>query len=349
MTSEFSDMENIKAVSNKTVVVNSLPATLAHYQKELLEVLHASHPSREVLIVNEGGDQLASTRDKVHAACSILYTRLFGFRKHRGDIFVVVWPLFGFLDIVTWLVVARNNQVVVVYHDPKPLRRQPGTSKLHSAVFAFFSRNTGITALCHTEAARLALVQATGVNALLAPHPILPPSKMAPAVGAVVERRTISDVSKTITVLGQYKAARSITPLVGIARLLAVDYHLQVLGRGWPDVPGWNTTDKFLTEREFQDAIDSSSCVVIPYSHFYQSGVAVRCAESGTPVVAPRHEHIEQVFGANWPGLVDGDTSWAAAVETVCNAQAPSVSTDMAFQAAVFGWRRAISCLSGMN
>src|SRR4051794_30593323 len=88
---------------------------------------------------------------------------------------------------------------------------------------------------------------------------------------------------------------------------------LEVKGRGWPPVPGWHVDDRFLTESEFDAAIASASCVVLPYARFYQSGVAVRCLELGTPVVAPPGEQISSLFGNEWPGLVHGDSDWTKA------------------------------------
>jgi hypothetical protein len=72
--------------------------------------------------------------------------------------------------------------------------------------------------------------------------------------------------------------------------------------------------DGFVPEDQFDVILQTSNCVVIPYDLFFQSGVAVRCLELGVPVVARRHEHIIELFGHDWPGIVHDPTDWPDAI-----------------------------------
>ena len=85
------------------------------------------------------------------------------------------------------------------------------------------------------------------------------------------------------------------------------------MGRGWPQVTGWDVDARFLSEAEVTAALSSAECLVLPYSLYFQSDVAVRALESMTPVVGVRHPFLEDLLGPDWPGLVD-DGDWAAAV-----------------------------------
>ncbi|GCE36401.1 hypothetical protein Rhow_001767 [Rhodococcus wratislaviensis] len=80
-------------------------------------------------------------------------------------------------------------------------------------------------------------------------------------------------------------------------------------------MPGWKLVDHFIPEDEFETAVQTSDCVVIPYDSFFQSGVAARCLELGVRVVAPLHEHIVELFGADWPGIVRNESDWLAAIQ----------------------------------
>ena len=56
--------------------------------------------------------------------------------------------------------------------------------------------------------------------------------------------------------------------------------------------------------------------MLIPYSHFYQSGVAVRALELGVPVIGPRHPFLIDLLGPDSPGFVDAGNParWADAI-----------------------------------
>ena len=71
----------------------------------------------------------------------------------------------------------------------------------------------------------------------------------------------------------------------------------------------------FLTEEALDAALADAAVVLIPYSHFFQSGIAVRAVELGVPVAGPRHPFLADLLGGDWPGLVAGDdaASWTGA------------------------------------
>lgn len=102
-------------------------------------------------------------------------------------------------------------------------------------------------------------------------------------------------------------------------RLSELGLRGELVGRGWPHLPGWTTRDEFVPEEEFSELVASSAAVMLPYRHFFQSGVAVRAAEAGVPVIGPAEGQLSEMFGGDYPGLVhDGETeSWMRAVSSV--------------------------------
>jgi len=91
-----------------------------------------------------------------------------------------------------------------------------------------------------------------------------------------------------------------------------------IAGRGWPTVPGWTVDEGFMTEPDMTARLRRARCVLLPYSHYFQSNVAVRALEVGTPVVGHRHPFLEGLLGAEYPGYVEhgsDPTGWARAIE----------------------------------
>ncbi|WP_210494634.1 hypothetical protein [Patulibacter sp. SYSU D01012] len=74
-----------------------------------------------------------------------------------------------------------------------------------------------------------------------------------------------------------------------------------------------------MSEDELTQSLRASNVVLIPYSRYYQSGIAIRALEEGTPVVGRRHTFLESLLGAAYPGLVDSESTdeWLAAIERV--------------------------------
>ncbi|MFB0833900.1 hypothetical protein ACX8Z9_03115 [Arthrobacter halodurans] len=117
-----------------------------------------------------------------------------------------------------------------------------------------------------------------------------------------------------VRVLGQYKAGRDTTAMGLLAESLGAEAELRVTGRGWPRVAGWRVDERFVDEAELDALIRGADTVVIPYERFFQSGIAVRCLELGTPFVGPGGSHLEDLLGAGSPLLVGDGWTWDDAV-----------------------------------
>jgi hypothetical protein len=220
--------------------------------------------------------------------------------------------------------VARRNTVYIIVHDPSPLRRSYDQSRWAKQLFKAATRLASVKILYHTELAQQVGDRRTGVRGAVVPHPIR--LDWTPTG----ERRGLGVRRPVVRVLGQYKQTRSLSALAEIADKAAGLYDLEIHGRGWPQVQGWSVQDHFVPEDKFTDLVQSSDCVIIPYDLFFQSGVAVRCLEVGVPIVAPFHEHIVQLYGDDWVGVVRDEAGWH-------NALAAALAVDAA---AIFARRR---------
>ncbi|MCR2764233.1 glycosyltransferase [Microbacterium sp. zg.B48] len=143
--------------------------------------------------------------------------------------------------------------------------------------------------------------------------------------------------------MGQYKADRDIELLVDIARLADPAWELTVTGRGWPSVEGWKVDARFVTELEFQSSLSSASVVLVPYKRFYQSGVAIRALEAGTPVVGPRNSVLADIVGESSGWLADDDAgSWIEAIRSALSTGATDIRQvqESSIRRAVVGWDR---------
>jgi hypothetical protein len=161
------------------------------------------------------------------------------------------------------------------------------------------------------------------------PHPMLPPRPSA-------SRRVARPV---IRVLGQFKADRDVAALERLAREGPGEWTYEIVGRGWPAVAGWHVDARFVPEAEFEELLTTSSAVLIPYRRFFQSGVAVRAVELGTPVVGPADSSLADLLGTGSPWLVrDGD--WRAATTAALgDASALAEIAERAHRHVVAGWR----------
>jgi glycosyltransferase involved in cell wall biosynthesis len=139
----------------------------------------------------------------------------------------------------------------------------------------------------------------------------------------------------TALVLGQYKPARDLDVMAAIGpSLRAAGWIPTVAGRGWPPIPGWHVVDRFLTETEFQGLLGSAAAVLVPYRHYFQSGVALRALEAGVPVVGRETGFLTSILGANFPGAVydwDDPNSWSAAVGAAVHGRADQMRSAAAY------------------
>ncbi|MDX1888195.1 hypothetical protein [Mycolicibacterium sp. 050158] len=290
------------------LLVNPLKYTLAHYEGELREMLQQANFRSVEVAVTTPGDGLTGSLERAQVAVRCVWQRWTMARQISGQTVVVLWPLFGYFEPLTLLRLARRNCVYVIVHDPAPLQRSYGQSTWAAWVFRATKRIGAIEVIYHTETAQRVGTRETGVEGIVVPHPVGRPTPLIEGCDRQIGSAPV------VRVLGRFKDTRSLSALDAIANGAAGTCVLEIHGRGWPKVAGWTVNDAFVAEDDFAALVESADCVVIPYDYFFQSGVAVRCLEAGTPIVAPRHEHITQLYGSDWPGIVDDQSAWYEAV-----------------------------------
>lgn len=278
------------------LIINPLGSALAHYTDELEDQLSSIGVEFETIDFPEPSQNGQTRRRWIRQYLSAVRKA-----SRRHDCYTLVtWPALGMLDLVI-LRVLGIRRGAIVFHDPKPLVRAVGYGKISQLAAALGKR---IDKIVHSSAALEDAREHLGMsNATLLPHPVAK-SQSPP------EPRT----STAIRVLGQYKQSRNLTALRTLAASdIASEYELQIIGRGWPAVEGWSTDDRFVDEDELDRLVRTSSAVLIPYERFYQSGIAVRCLEQGTPFVGPAGTSLEEIVGADSDILVRAE-DWVSAV-----------------------------------
>lgn len=293
------------------VLYNPLPKALAHYEAETETVLRAAgHAVQTIHAETEGLSGVAKLR-------GLLIHVVNARRVGRGNVTIVLWPVLGWLELLLWDY--RRGATVVIVHDPKPLRQQVGLGR-RSARLGRLTRRVLVGA--HSAEAVADIRSAVGDVAILdVPHPVLPAATPAEPQS---ERPAVSPV---VRVLGQYKPARDLELLEAFACDPRTDgWQLEVRGRGWPAIPGWDVEDRFLSELEMDQLLSTADAVIVPYTHYYQSGVAVRAIEMRSGVVGAPTGFLREMLGDNYPGLVQGDSvaAWIDAVERVRSSGSPS-------------------------
>ncbi|WP_125776228.1 hypothetical protein [Antribacter gilvus] len=294
-------------------MVNPIPGVLGHFEHELRTVLSAAGATSVVVRAGAPIEGLSAVR-KVGVTLGTVVGRLALRAEASGTL--VLWPAFGYLDALTWIARARRTPVLLLVHDVQPLRPQLGYSRTARRLFAWAVHRSRVQPVCLTTAAADELRSLTGVTPIVVPHPVARP---APTPTELPDR-----TRRPVRVLGQHKTAREVSSLHAIATGLGGACALEIKGRGWGEVSGWDVDSRFLSDEEFDSAIATSGCLVLPYARFYQSGVAVRALEHGVPVVARRHPHLEELFGASWPGFVE-DEDWPAAVRRALSLSRTSI------------------------
>lgn len=293
-------------MSRPVSIYNPLPSALGHFEDELADVVTATGRAVRRVAAPSAEIAGASPVGKVHALGRDLVGRA---RASRipGDL-VVCWPVLGLAEPALWCTAAADTTVTLLVHDPVPLRRQVGMGRFAARLGRRGGRHRSVAVAVHSAPARQALLALGWPEPLVLPHPVLP--RPAPTSG----------VGDVVLVCGQYKPARDVGLLERIGGPLRErGFRPVVRGRGWPAVPGWDVEEGFLSEEALEASLAGSAAVLIPYAHFFQSGVAVRAVEVGTPVVGPRHPFLQELLGADWPGLAAADApgAWVDAVVDV--------------------------------
>jgi glycosyltransferase involved in cell wall biosynthesis len=288
------------------VVVNPLGAALHHYQTELVSVLSSS--GRRIICL-ETVEPHVSGRSRAAWLLGYLVLLVRAAIRVRGNPrgrVIAVWPVLGYLDLVLLRFTAGRRGRLVL-HDPVPLVWSRGYGR--AARWLGRTLGGGVGVIVHSRAARTALdagIPERWVSLL--PHPMMPSRPVPP-------EPTPAARTPTVRVLGQYKPDRDVDALRRLARSLGPTADLQVHGRGWPEIQGWSVHPDFVAESEMEQLIESSDVVLVPYRRFYQSGIAIRCLEHGTPVVGPAGTSLEELYGGRSPLLVRGPDDWPRAVQ----------------------------------
>ncbi|GHP17326.1 hypothetical protein RN2511_020620 [Rhodococcus sp. NKCM2511] len=332
MIKGWNDARRVRdSAGGPVVIVNPLGGALAHYERELTDVINALGFGNTTLSTFEPSHGGRSRMGWLSAYFRLLIrSRLT--KKRRAT--VVVWPALGYLDAVLVRFLA-GPRAFVVLHDPSPLVRAIGYDAVSIRLARVFG---GDRFIIHSEAARR-VTESSSINSTVLPHPVLAPIRRS----GEVSRRQV------VRVLGQYKPDRDLVALEEIAVSIA-DVDLEILGRGWPEVKGWTVADVFLSEQDFDDAVDSASVVVIPYRKFFQSGVAIRCFERGTPVVGLGGTSLDELAGVDRKLLVGPSYSstWSEAVKYALERKEPGdqPESDAVRVASVAGWDRWLGSVS---
>lgn len=293
--------------SGKTVcVVNPLGGALAHYTNALCELLEQG--GLEVQRFDIGEPSLSG---KGRLSWTINY--LLTLRQasvpapdEGNQTIIVTWPVFGFIDLLIVKLLSSEN-AAIVYHDPKPLVRSVGSGRMSSQLMRLIPNRPRI--IVHSQQARVSMESVgLGRNLEVVMHPMFRPATRLPHPARVPGPRVIR-------VLGQYKQDRDVNLLISLAAALGSGYVLEIVGRGWPQVPGWVVDARFVSEQELAALATTTDVIVIPYKRFYQSGIAVRAVEAGTPVVGRADTSLADFFGKSSPLLVvDEDVESSAQI-----------------------------------
>lgn len=282
------------------VLINPLGAALSHYEREAVDVLNACGATTVVRSILEPS---ASGTGRIRWLTAYLRELL---RARRGAVsaVVILWPPIGYLDVIAAMVLG-GRRCWIVMHDPVPLVAAVGFGSATRRCARIIRPNRLVT---HSAAADHAVESALGHRTTRLPHPLF---SVCPS-----QRRHATRLP-VVRVLGQYKNDRDLLLLNNIASALGGETNLEILGRGWPAVAGWSVHSEFVSEDAFGHAIETADVVVIPYKRFFQSGVAVRCLERGTPVVGPAGTSLDDLLGANSGLLVHSSASPAAWVDAI--------------------------------
>ncbi len=316
----------------RCVIVNPLGVGLHYYTDALASMISRDGHEVRVLQVVEPS---AGTRGRV--AWFAAYVRgLLSARRANADAVIVTWPPIGYWDVLIARLVAGPRTTVVI-HDPEPLVRAVGYGR-GAAWAAGTRRLSTCNVVTHSARAANTVRQATRrPDVAMVPHPMLAPRARERSLAPPI----------TVRVLGQYKADRDTAALGAFAAAAPAEWRCEIWGRGWPQVHGWVVTSRFLGEAEFSHRIAEADVVLIPYTRFYQSGVAIRCLEAGVPVVGPVDSSLAELLGSDSGWLVrSGD--WMGAVHYALEdtgAKVYEVALD-AYEAATQGWRDWLSAFA---
>jgi len=282
----------------RMALLNPIGAGLAHYAESLDHVLQTCGVVTYRVDVVEPS---AAAHGKIRWLLDYLINARQQIKQDNPNMLIAVWPAVGYWDLPVLTMIAGRRPAYLVMHDPQPLVYARGYGMIAKGLARRLGRGTIVA---HSPAAFQAIVDDAGQPRVFeALHPMLAPREASPVAGV-----------RHIRVLGQYKVDRDVAGLERLATNAPPDWSLEIIGRGWPSIDGWHIRNEFVAEAYFDEMVRTSHAIVIPYSRFFQSGVAIRALEWGVPVVGPHASSLQIALGDDCPWLVrDGD--WGSAVE----------------------------------
>jgi hypothetical protein len=284
----------------KVVILNTLGGALHHYALEMQHQVETAGANCVTVSIPEPSSSTGGARQWLSSYVRHLRSLRSEIKRGTASHVIVTWPLVGYLDFVIIRMFLGSASSLVI-HDPVPLVKSRGYGRVSQLLATLFMGRC--TLVVHSGQAHEAIGSAVlRRRAVDLPLPMLPPT---------VGRRSARE-RPIVRTLGQFKPDRDLDALRAVAAGMP-DADLQIVGRRWPAVQGWSVRDEFVPERELAELIDTADVVVIPYRRFFQSNIAVRCLESGTPVVGPSGTSLETMLRAA-PGLLVSDDEWLAAV-----------------------------------
>jgi glycosyltransferase involved in cell wall biosynthesis len=290
------------------VLFNPLPLALAHYQRELSETLGRLGVDSRAVAPSPSTDDGESSLPSRAAG----YLRAVRSNAGGEGPTLILWQAFGWLEPALWL---GRSEALLIIHDPVPIRRQYGHGRPARLLARAIGQRLGPRLVCHTdEAAQATLERVGGALPAVCLHPILTAEGNGdgpPRAGGAED--------PVVLVAGQHKPSRDMTLLAELGpRLRAAGLRPRVVGRGWPEIDGWEVRNAFVSEQELEAEIDGAAVVLVPYRRYWQSNIAMRSLEADTPVVGAPTPFLRSMLGDDYggfPAAEGGAGSWLQAIE----------------------------------
>ncbi len=287
--------------TDHVIVVNALGAALRHYVAELEDTFSRVGLKATVLNVLEPSAAEYGRAGWIQRYISAMTNARRISRQHAGAPVLSVWPVAGYVDLFLMkLFFGRDGWLVI--HDPRPLVRNIGSGRAVQVLAQVLRRGRNV--IVHSQLAADHVAEDIGWRrSIVVRHPVRT-SQTNQGDAACVDR------VKIVRVLGQYKPDRDIDALREIARSSGNE-KLEIHGRGWPSIEGWDVYDRFVPESELDELIETADLVVIPYKRFYQSGIATRCLEKWTPFIGPPNSSLIDMAAGH--SELTAERSWSDA------------------------------------
>ena len=287
-------------------ILNPLGAALRHYTRALESELQMA--SAAVMV-----DSILEPSSAPYGRIGWLvrfYLHIALLRTTRPERIIVTWPPLGMIDVLLLRAIGGPYAYIVV-HDPIPLVRAIGYNRVVGRSLRLVPSAQTIV---HSQPAADALKDLTGITPDMLRHPMIWTADSQACVSS-------PNPVPTVLVFGQFKPDRDTQLLSALGKRLAGRYGLKIVGRGWQQMENWAVTDCFIPEPEVEQLLLSATVVLIPYTRYFQSGVATRCVELGVPVVGSRTQSLEDLLGIDSGLLVKNPESvddWVRSIEHAC-------------------------------